>query len=192
MKVVLSLVSTERSNHCLVIFGLFVSSYLVCSALLLLLLRLAPAPVLCRLWRHFVPSFVRLLRFERVPVALLRRFLAPALARRVGVGFSLMEFWAGLGLGLVGLLAQGLGFLALGLGFLALGLGFLKLTTEIGLLGLGFVLAVGFQHKAHHQTVMALMPVPLLVPVMRRHPLNLGGQGAFVYRMDSHQAHPRA
>ena len=122
-----------------------------------------------------------------MPVALLRHFLALVVVRRVGVGFSLKEFWAGLRLGL---LVQGLGFLALGLGCLPteIGLGFLKLTTEMGLLGLGFV--KGGQHKPLHQTVMALMPVPILVPVSRRNPINLGGQRAFVYRMDSPEAHP--
>ena len=153
------------------------------SLALLLVWALASDPFRCKMlpcltiFRLGLPSllvsrlgrFLVLAHLLLVLVALLRGFLVLVVARRVGVGLSFVEFWAGLRLG-----------------FLASRLHCLP--PEIGPLGLGFVNKG--QHKPHHQTVMALMPVPILVPVMRRHPLNLGGQGAFVYLMDSPEAHP--
>ena len=83
MKVVLSLVSTERLNHCLVssadVFLLRWHMALLDLPLQVLVLR-----------GQVLLLFLVLL----LPVALLHRFLVPALDRRVGVGFSAFQFLA--------------------------------------------------------------------------------------------------
>ena len=97
MKVVLSLVSTERSNRCLVysaLLLLLLNRCLVCSAHVCLLRwhrALLDPPLQVLVLRGQV---LLLLLVLLLPVALLRRFLVPALDRRVGVGFSASQFLA--------------------------------------------------------------------------------------------------